>query len=297
MASPPDYFPERAAWGRTRVGKDAGFTITEDASMASFSVVSNVSASNAQANLINTNLGLQKVITRLSSGYRINQSGDDAAGLAVANSYRSTQAVLNQGIRNANDGLSTLQIKDSALNNISNLLDRLSTLATQSASAGFTGSRTVLNSEFADVLTEIGREVTAAGLTASSGFSVFLQAGASGSVGGTIGAADTTTLGIAGQSVTTAALASTAVTAITTAVATLGTVVGSIGTIQNRLGYAISLAQQTVVSNQAAESRIRDANVAEESANLTRYSILTQSGIAALAQANQQSGSVLTLLR
>jgi flagellin len=265
--------------------------------MASFSVVNNISASNAQSNLINTNLGLQKTITRLSSGFRINQSGDDAAGLAVANGYRSTQAVLNQGIRNANDGLSTLQIKDSALNNVSNLLDRLSTLATQSASAGFTGSRTVLNNEFQDVLSEISREVTAAGLGSSQGFSVFIEAGASGSVGGTIGAADTTTLGIASQNISTSGAAATAVAAVTTAVSTLGNVVGSIGTIQNRLSYAISLAQQTVVSNQAAESRIRDANVAAESANLTRYNILTQSGIASLAQANQMSSSVLSLLR
>ena len=120
--------------------------------MASFSVVTNVSAINAQANLITTNIGLQKALTRLSSGFRINKSGDDAAGLAVANAYRSEQAVLNQGIRNANDGLSTLQIKDGALNNISTLLDRLSTLATQSASAGFTGDRATLNAEFADVL-------------------------------------------------------------------------------------------------------------------------------------------------
>ncbi len=265
--------------------------------MASFSVVSNVSASNAQANLVNTNLQLQRTITRLSSGFRINQSGDDAAGLAVANSYRSTQAVLNQGIRNANDGLSTLQIKDSALNNVGNLLDRLATLATQSASAGFTGSRTVLNTEFQDVLTEITREVNAAGINASQGFSVFIASGANGTVGGTIGAADTTTLGINASTIDTAANAATAVTAVTTAVATLGGVVGSIGTIQNRLSYAISLAQQQVVSNQAAESRIRDANVAAESANLTRYTILTQSGIASLAQANQQSSSVLSLLR
>ena len=103
--------------------------------MASFSVVNNISAANAQANLIDTNAGLQKAITRLSSGFRINKAGDDAAGLGVANTYRSTQAVLNQGIRNANDGLSTLQIKDGALSNICTLLDRLSTLATQSASA------------------------------------------------------------------------------------------------------------------------------------------------------------------
>lgn len=266
--------------------------------MASFSVVSNVSAANAQANLIGTNLGLQRAITRLSSGYRINQSGDDAAGLAVANSYRSKQAVLNQGIRNANDGLSTLQIKDSALNNISTLLDRLATLASQSASASFTGNRTTLNNEFQDVISEINREANVAGLTAATGFSVFVSNdGANGTVGGSIGAADATALGVAGLGIATAGAAATSVTTIASAVTTLGNAVGSIGTIQNRLSYATSLAQQQVVSNNAAESRIRDANIAEESASLTRYSILTQSGIAALAQANQQSQAVLSLLR
>src|SRR5882757_7327720 len=107
-----------------------------------FSVVNNVAAANAQANLATTNIGLNKALNRLSSGLRINNSGDDAAGLAVANSYRSTVAVLNQGIRNAGDGLSTLQVKDGALNNISTLIDRLSTLATQSASASSTVNRT-----------------------------------------------------------------------------------------------------------------------------------------------------------
>ena len=93
--------------------------------MASFSVVNNIAAANAQANLATTAIGLNKALNRLSTGLRINSSGDDAAGLAVANSYRSSVAVLNQGIRNANDGLSSLQIKDGALNNISTLLDRL----------------------------------------------------------------------------------------------------------------------------------------------------------------------------
>src|SRR5512140_2762934 len=123
--------------------------------MASFSVVSNIAASNAQANLSSNSVSLNRTLNRLSSGFRINYSGDDAAGLAVANSYRSAEAVLSQGIRNANDGLSTLQIKDGALNNISTLLDRLSTLASQSASAGFTGSRTTLNTEAAAVIAEI----------------------------------------------------------------------------------------------------------------------------------------------
>jgi flagellin len=266
--------------------------------MASFSVVSNVSAVNAQANLNTTNVGLQKALERLSSGYRINRSGDDAAGLVVANQYRSEVAVLTQGLRNAGDGLSTLQIKDGALNNIANLLDRLSTLATQSASASSTVDRTILQTEFADVLTEIGREASVAGLDTAQGFSVFVSSnGSNGTVGGTIGAVDTTTLGVASLSVATASGAATAVTTITTAVATLGSAQATVGTIQNRLQYAMSLAQSQIVNTKAAESRIRDANIAEESSNLTRYSILTQSGIAALAQANQMTGSVLSLLR
>ncbi len=205
--------------------------------MASFSVVSNVSAQNAQANLSTTNIGLQRTLTRLSSGFRINQAGDDAAGLAVANSYRSEQAVLNQGIRNANDGLSFLQIKNGALDNISTLLDRLATLASQSASAGFTGSRTTLNNEFTDVVSEIAREVTVAGLGTAQGFSVFVSGGGSGTVGGSIGAADTTTLGIASLDISTAGGGASAVTAVTAAVSTVGSVVGSVGQIQNRLQY------------------------------------------------------------
>jgi flagellin len=259
--------------------------------MASFSVVSNVSAVNAQANLNTTNIGLQKALERLSSGYRINRSGDDAAGLVVANTYRSEQAVLTQGLRNAGDGLSTLQIKDGALNNIALLLDRLATLATQSASSSSSVNRTILDAEFQDVITEIDREAAVAGLNASSGFSVFISSN------GTIGAADATSLGVASLDVTSAANAATAVTTITTAVSSLGSAQATVGTIQNRLQFAITLAQSQIVNSKAAESRIRDANIAEESSNLTRYSILTQSGIAALAQANSQTGAVLALLR
>jgi flagellin len=266
--------------------------------MASFSVVSNVSATNAQANLNTTNIGLQTALERLSSGYRINKSGDDAAGLVVANSYRSTQAVLNQGIRNAGDGLSTLQIKDGALNNISTLLDRLSTLATESASSSSSVDRDVLDSEFQDVLAEIDREANVAGLTADQGFSVFVSNdGTNGVIGGTIGAADSATLGIDSLAVDSASNAAAAVTAISDAVSQLGTAQATVGTLENRLQFAISLAQSQITNTKAAESRIRDANVAEESANLTRFNILTQSGLAALAQANSQSGAVLTLLR
>ena len=182
--------------------------------MAAFSVVNNIASANAQANLINTSNGLTRTLNRLSSGLRINYSGDDAAGLAVANGYRSDVAILGQGIRNANDGLSSLQIKDGALNNISLLLDRLATLATQSASAGFMGDRTTLEAEFTATVAEISREAGVAGMTASATFSVFLSSGST--VTGTIGAADATGLGIGAATIATAAGAATAVTTVKT---------------------------------------------------------------------------------
>jgi len=266
--------------------------------MASFSVVNNIASANAQANLVVTNTGLRSALNRLSSGLRINNSGDDAAGLALANGYRANVAFLNQGIRNANDGLSTLQIKDGALNNISNLLDRLATLAAQGASPSSGAAGTKLNDEFTSVLNEITRETAVAGLTTSSNFSVFISNDSTnGFVSGSIAAADTTTLGIVSSTVDTAANAATAVASIATAVGLLGTSQGNVGALQNRLQFAIGLAQSQSVNNKAAESRIRDANVAEESANMTRYNILTQSGIAALSQANQSSSAVLSLLR
>ena len=136
------------------------------------------------------------------------------------------------------------------------------------------------------------------GLTAAAGFSVFVSNnGTNGVVAGNVGAATATALGINATTINDQATAATAVTTIATAIGTLGTVQGQVGQLENRLSYAINLAQSQIVNNRAAESRIRDANIAEESANMTRYNILTQSGIAALAQANQQGGSVLSLLR
>jgi len=269
--------------------------------MASFSVVSNLASINAQSNLQSTNLGLNKALTRLSSGLRINNSGDDAAGLAVANKYRSEVAILNQGIRNANDGLSTLQIKDGALNNISTLLDRLATLATQASSTSNGVDVTKLSDEYGEVINEITRQATVAGLDASSSFSVFVSSETTVADGviteSAIGAADATGLGLTTTSFSDAGTAQTALGEVTAAIDSLGDVQNTVGILENKLAFAISLAQSQVVNTKAAESRIRDANIAEESANLTRFNILSQSGIAALAQANQSSSYVLSLLR
>ena len=112
-----------------------------------------------------------------------------------------------------------------------------------------------------------------------------------------MGSANVAGLALTGQAVDTDVNAQAALGAITTAIANLGTTQAQVGTIENRLQYAISLAQSQIVNNKAAESRIRDANIAEEASNLTKYQILTQSGVASLAQANASTGAVLALLR
>ena len=274
----------------------------------SFSVVTNISSLNSQAQLDKTNMSLQTTLARLTSGLRINSSADDAAGLAVANRYRMDNAGLQVGIRSANDGIIRLQIEDGAMSNISSLLDRALTLASQSASDTFLGSRTTLDTEFQSVMSEITRTATAAGLQTGSanlnGRSVFVgntQIATGASVTyvsfALTTAVDSTGLGVSTQNITSQANADTAITALQTAVASLGTVQGRVGAAMNRLQFAISQAQSMSVAVSASESRIRDANVAEEAANLTKYNILNQSGLAALAQANQSSQSVLSLLR
>ena len=147
----------------------------------SFSINTNITSLQAQ-NYLNVSTAFQsKTIGRVTSGLRIVQSGDDAAGLAIANGIRSDQTVLTQGIRNANDGLSQLQIADGGLSNISQLLDRARTLATQSSSGTFTGNRTTLNAEFQSVLTEINRQAQSIGLdtggTFAKSLSVFIGGG------------------------------------------------------------------------------------------------------------------------
>jgi flagellin len=154
----------------------------------SFTINTNVASLEAQTYLGQTSTFQQQTIEEVTSGLRIVNSGNDAAGLAVANGYASDEAVLTQGIANANNGIGQLQTVDGGENNISQLLDRASTLATQSASGTFTGSRTTLNNEFQSVLTEINREAQAIGLnqggSLASNLSVFVGGGQAASAGG-----------------------------------------------------------------------------------------------------------------
>lgn len=139
------------------------------------SIQTNIESLVAQQNL-NVNTQFQgKTIEQLTSGYRINSSSDDAAGLAVANKYRDDIAELTQGVQNGNDGVSQLQIADGGLSNISNILDRLKTLATESASNTFTGSRATLNNEYQSLLTEINRQASNIGMVTNGSMNKQLQ--------------------------------------------------------------------------------------------------------------------------
>ncbi len=183
----------------------------------SFSINTNIASLEAQNYLEADNNFQTQTINEITSGLRIVNSGDDAAGLAIANGLQADQAVLTQGIQNANDGLATLQTIDGGINNITQLLDRADTLATQSASSTFTGDRTVLNQEFQSVLTEINRQAQSIGLNAGGQFaqdlSVYIGGGrASGSttaiqngsvsVDLTNAAVDTQSLGLSGYTAT-----------------------------------------------------------------------------------------------
>ena len=278
----------------------------------SLSFQTNVTALTAETNLqVNSNFQSQ-TITRLTSGFRINSSGDDAAGLAVANSLRSTISELTQGVRNANDGVSILQTIDGGLNNISNILDQLKSLATQSASGTFAGNRATLNQEFTTLLGEIDRQAANIGLGTGTGTSAQYNASLTVYIGGGSTAANAQVsidlsgsgnvvnsggLGIGLDTIDTVAHALTAITNIGSAVTTLGLTQGRVGTGENALNYSISLAQSQITNDSAAQSRIRDADIAAEAANLTKAQVLEQSSVAALAQANAAPQALLKLLQ
>jgi flagellin len=278
----------------------------------SYSFQTNVTSLVAQQNLRVNSDFQSRTITRLTSGYRINSSGDDAAGLAVANKLRSDTTELQQGVRNANDGVSILQIVDGGLNNISNILDRLKTLATESASDTFSGNRATLNTEFTGLLAEIDRQAANIGLASGGGtggrFNVSLDVYIGGGdtqahakvtidLSGSGNQVDKAGLGVGTDKVDSKANALTALDHLTTAISNLGLVQGSVGTGENELNYAVQLAQSQISSFSAAQSSIRDADVATEAANLTKAQILEQSSVAALAQANTAPQALLKLLQ
>lgn len=286
----------------------------------SFSIINNIAALNAQNRLDQTQAGLARTVNRLSSGLRINSAADDASGLAIADGLKADISALGQAARNANDGISVVQVADGALSQISNLLQRAVTLAEQAASdtSGAFGSaaKASLNSEYQEILREVNR---ISDTTAFNGRVIFGSAGITLSIQVGTGATSSDTISIAtaslsavglalnatgtGQSVTTSALntnqagAQAEVGLLKTAIDTISTRRGTLGSSLNRLVSVASVVANTAQNLTAAEGQIRDANIAEEVVNLTKFQVLNQTGLASLAQANASSQSVLTLLR
>jgi len=285
--------------------------------MGSFSILNNISGLNAQNQLNLNNVHLSSTLMRLSSGKRINSGADDAAGLQIADSLRANTYALDQAVRNANDGISVSQIADGALQQMSALLTRGITLAEEASTETVDSSgRASLNAEFTQINAELSRISQQANF---NGYSIFGTGGVNGSltvfVGDTSGGSSisvtistiTSSNGkitalnggndLSSVSLADASSAQSALTTIKGAIGAISNMRASIGSGINRLQSAVSVLQTQSTNTQAAQSTIEDANTAQEIANLSKYQILSQTGVAALSQANSSSQSVLSLLR
>jgi flagellin len=275
-------------------------------------VNTNISSVVAQRNLQEVTTRLQRNYSHLSSGLRISTAADDAAGLAISERLRAKTRSLNQAIRNANDGISLVQIAEGALAEDSNILSRMKELAVE-ARNGTTSpiDRATLDDEFQSLISALDRNANSANfggvqLLDGSTSTITFQVG-----DGTLAGVDTFTASLAnvtaggtGLNVTGLSINSATMSDIDTVINTLGTAIdtvnssrGVFGAAQNRLQSTISSLAISVENLTAAESRIRDVDVAYESADLTRNTILQQSATAILAQANVQPQLALSLLR
>ena len=280
-------------------------------------IFNNTASVNAQRILGINNDRLAKSVERISSGIRINRGADDAAGLAISEGLRSDIRALRQAQRNANDGMSLLNVTEGALNEQSGILIRLRELASQAAT-GTVGSteRATIQLEFSalrDELTRIAQttEFNGIGLidgnlasSVGSASHTLIQIGIDSSANSRIDLNDSlsldavtsSTLGIASLSVTASAEALTALTTIETAIASVTQSRGKVGAVQNRLQRSVSALSISAENLQAAESSIRDADIAHEIAQLTRNQILVQTSTAMVGQSNLIPQSVLQLL-
>lgn len=285
----------------------------------SLNIRTNIGSVNAQRNLADATGKLATSYERLSSGLRINRASDDAAGLSIAEALKADSRVAAVAIRNANDGISIIGITDGAIAQITNVLSRLAELASQSANGVFdSGQRSALQLEFTALMSEVERIAITTEFNGlkllSGGGNVTFQVGFDGSVNSQVTysgvQATLTALGLAGlnssahiysinaavdieaQSASRAAL-----DAINSAITSVTRNRGTLGAAESRLNTAIANLSTARQNFMAAESRIRDADVAQEAAELTRLGILQQAATAVLAQANQQPQLALQLLR
>ncbi|KXU81384.1 flagellin [Aeromonas enteropelogenes] len=285
--------------------------------MAMF-INTNVSSLNAQRNLMNTNKTLDTSYQRLSSGLRINSAKDDAAGLQISNRLTSQVNGLNQGNRNANDGISLAQTAEGAMEEITGMLQRMRTLAQQSANgSNNTSDRTALQQEVDQLSTEIDRiasDTTFGGKKLlDSSFKGEFQVGADANqtISFSLTGFAFNVAGIAKNAAVSAAFASGAsginISTASKAQAVLGSVDkmiksvdskrAELGAVQNRMESTIRNQSNIAENLSAARARVRDADFAVETANLTQYNILQQAASTVLAQANQRPNGALSLLR
>lgn len=269
----------------------------------------NVASLNAQRNLMGTKLGLDKSLERLSSGFRINRAGDDAAGLAISENLRAQIRGLKQSSRNAQDGISLVQVAEGGLNEVSSIMIRLRELAVQAASDTIGPvERQFLNVEYDQLISEIdriadGTEFNGTTLLSGTGAILDFQVGIRNdpqidriSFDASKADSNSAALGVNLTSVADKASAQNSLAAIDSAIMSVSAMRADFGAIQNRLQSTVNNLAIATENLSAANSRVRDVDVAEESAELMRNNILLQAGTSVLAQANQTTASALTLL-
>ena len=275
------------------------------------SVVTNVSSLQAQRNLNKSTNALQKSIERLSSGLRVNRAADDAARLAVSEQIRTNLKGLKQAERNSNDNISLIQTAEGALNEVTGVVSRMRELAVQAANEGTmdTAQRGYLDQEFTLLQSELDRIVNvteyngqklldgaiSAGTTALD-FQVGMNNTANDRITLSLAATTSTGLSIDTDSLATASQAQAAITALDTALATVNTERSTLGATQNRLQMTISNLGNMYENMAASNSRLKDVDVAEETAKFTRNQILSQAATSMLAQSNSLPQSALSLI-
>ena len=265
----------------------------------------NIAANNAYRNLSMNSTSSQKNLEKLSSGYRINRSADDAAGLAISEQMRSKINGLDQATQNAQDGIGLIQTAEGALTETHNMLQRLVTLSTQAANGTYnTTARTSITEEVQQLKQEITRIAETTDYNgikplAVSSTSVVLQVGpTSGEVlSVAVSRLTASNLGVSDISVLSVSAANAAITKLNDAINTVSKHRAKLGAAQNRLEHTINNLKVTSENMTAAESRIRDTDMAKEIASFTKNNILNQAAQSMLAQANQQPQGVLSLLR
>ena len=271
-------------------------------------VNTNIASINAQRNTAQVTTRLARNYQRLSTGLRISTAADDAAGLAISERLRSQVRSLAQASRNANDGISLVQVGEGALNEVSNILVRLRELAIQSANgSSSTADKNTIREEFDSLVNEVNRiaqstEFNGIKLLDGSSSTVTFQVGINTAAGidslnVTLTPALSTTLGLSSIDVGSGGDTSFAITQIDQAINAVSQLRGRFGSLQNRLQSTISNLCVASESLSAAESRIRDVDVAYETAELTRNNILQQASISIWSQANAQPQSALQLLQ